>query len=412
MQIYLVGGAVRDQLLGKPVKDRDFVVVGSTPAQMIAAGYKPVGQDFPVFLHPTSKQEYALARTERKTGRGYAGFSFHADESVSLEDDLRRRDLTINAMAMAPNGEIVDPYNGQGDLQHRLLRHVSDAFVEDPVRLLRIARFAARYAPLGFRIAPETLDLLREMVRNGEVDHLVPERVWAELSRALTENRPSVFLRTLRHSGALAKLLPEVDALYGVPQRAEFHPEIDCGIHQEMVSDRISEIAPQDTIAAFCALTHDLGKGVTATDILPKHIEHEINGVPLVIGLCERLKVPREFQEMAVLVCREHLHLHRLGELKDNTILKLLERFDAFRKPGRISVFALACEADKRGRLGLRDGDYPQGKWLRQLLEAAKHVDTAALIADGLQGPALGDAIRLARLHAIARFRGEHPLLG
>lgn len=414
MQVYLVGGAVRDQLLGRPVKDRDYVVVGATPADMLAAGFRPVGQDFPVFLHAQTQQEYALARTERKSGHGYHGFTFHTAADVTLEQDLARRDLTINAIARSPDGTLVDPYGGVADLDARVLRHVSPAFAEDPLRVLRVARFAARYAPLGFRIAPETLALMQRLSASGELAHLKAERVWAELRRALVEARPSVFLRVLRACGALRALLPEVDALYGVPQRAEFHPEIDTGLHQEMVSDAIAALAPGDELAAWCALVHDLGKARTPAHVLPRHLEHEHNGQAPVRALGERLKVPREHLDLALLICRDHLRLHQLTSARPGTVLELLEGFDAFRKPERLKTFALVCHADKRGRLGEAHVDYPSGRLLLDAHAAALAIDRAALKAKGLSGIALGQAIRGARLDAITRFlrerkRAEQP---
>ena len=401
MQTYLVGGAVRDALLGLAVKDRDWVIVGTTPEALIAEGYNQVGSDFPVFLHPKTKEEYALARTERKTGRGYAGFSFDSGSDVSIEQDLLRRDLTINAIAQAADGSLIDPFNGQRDLELGILRHVSDAFIEDPVRVLRVARFAARYAARGFRIAPETLELMCQQVTSGELAHLVPERVFEELKKALSETRPSAFLRALRACGALKVVFPEIDALYGVPQRAQYHPEIDTGIHQEMVSDQAALLAPGDALVGFCALTHDFGKGSTPDTVLPAHIGHESAGVPAVKAFCARLRVPTPWQQLAVLNCREHLNIHRIQELRDGTLMDLLTRFDAFRRPERIPVLALACAADKRGRLGLNDSDYPQGELLKAALNAAQSVSTEILIAEGLSGPALGAALREARCNAV-----------
>lgn len=401
MQIYLVGGAVRDQLLGKPVADRDYVVVGATPEEMRRLGYRPVGKDFPVFLHPHSGEEYALARTERKTGHGYRGFAFQTDASVTLEQDLERRDLTINAMAADAQGAIVDPYGGQRDLAARVLRHVSPAFVEDPVRVLRVARFAARYASLGFRIADETLALMRTMVADGEVDHLVPERVWAETRRALAEPTPSAFLRALRACGALRVVFPEVDALYGVPQRAEFHPEIDTGVHVELVLGMAARLAPGDDLIGWCALTHDLGKALTPEHELPRHLRHEHNGVAPLRALCARLKVPAEHAALAELVCRHHLETHRAFELRASTVLELLERLDAFRRPERLQSFLLACEADKRGRLGHADSPYPQADYLRAARAAAASISAATFVAQGLSGTAIGAAMRTARVAAI-----------
>jgi tRNA nucleotidyltransferase (CCA-adding enzyme) len=406
MQIYLVGGAVRDKLLGQAVVDRDYVVVGADADAMLAQGYKPVGKDFPVFLHPDSGEEYALARTERKSGRGYHGFTFHADPSVTLEQDLARRDLTINAMAEDEHGALVDPFGVARDLEARVLRHVAPAFVEDPVRVLRVARFAARYAPLDFTVADETMALMQQMVEAGETDHLVAERVWTETRKALGEARPSAFLHVLREAGALRVLLPEVDALYGVPQRAEFHPEVDTGVHVEMVLDMAAQLAPGNDLVGFCALTHDLGKALTLADMLPKHIGHEHAGIAPLRALCARLKVPTEYQALAELVCREHLNAHRALELKPATVLRLLEALDALRRPSRLDVFLAACEADKRGRLGHADDAYPQAACLRAARDAAAQVDAAAFVADGLTGPAIGAAMQQARIAAIAALRG------
>jgi tRNA nucleotidyltransferase (CCA-adding enzyme) len=408
MRIYLVGGAVRDKLLGRPVADHDHVVVGARPEDLLALGYRPVGKDFPVFLHPQTGEEYALARTERKTGHGYHGFAFHADPSVTLEEDLARRDLTINAMAAAEDGSLVDPFDGARDLEQRLLRHVSPAFVEDPVRLLRVARFAARFAPLGFRVAPETMALMQQMVRNGEVDHLVPERVWQETRKALAEAQPSAFLRVLRESGALAVLFPEVDALYGVPQRAEFHPEVDTGVHVEMVLDMAARMAPGNDVVGFCALTHDLGKALTPADVLPRHLGHEHAGIKPLQQLVARLKVPNEHASLAEQVCREHLNAHRALELKPATVLRLLSSLDALRRPERLELFLAACEADKRGRLGHQNDDYPQAGYLRRARDTAAAVTAEPFVAKGLQGPAIGEALTGARVAAIAAL-GRSP---
>jgi tRNA nucleotidyltransferase (CCA-adding enzyme) len=408
MRIYLVGGAVRDNLLGRPVVDRDHVIVGARPEALLAQGYKPVGKDFPVFLHPDTGEEYALARTERKTGHGYHGFAFHADPTVTLEQDLARRDLTINAIAADEHGHLIDPYGGVRDIEARVLRHVSPAFAEDPVRLLRVARFAARFAPLGFSVADETMDLLRQMVHDGEVDHLVPERVWAETRKALGEARPSAFLRVLRACGALAVLFPEVNALYGVPQRAEFHPEVDTGIHLEMVMDAAAVLAPGDDLVGFCALAHDLGKALTPADMLPRHIGHEQRGVAPLRKLSVRLKVPAEHAALAEIVCREHLNAHRALELKPATVLKLLTALDALRRPQRLDTFLAACLADKRGRLGHEHDDYPQADWLRRARDAAAAVGAAPFVAQGLHGPAIGVAMERARVAAIATAREEH----
>ena len=402
MKTYLVGGAVRDRLLGRAVADRDHVVVGSTPEAMLAAGFQPDGKDFPVFLHPETHEEYALARTERKSGRGYHGFSVVADPSVTLEDDLARRDLTINAMAEDADGRLVDPYGGARDLEARVLRHVSPAFVEDPVRVLRVARFLARYAPLGFTIASETLDLMRTMVIDGEVDHLVPERVWAETRKALAEPRPSAFLQALRGCGALRVLFPEVDALYGVPQRAEYHPEVDTGVHVEMVVDMAARLAPGDDLVGWCALVHDLGKALTPVDELPRHLMHEERGIAPVHAISQRLRVPLEHATLAELCCRLHLLAHRAAELKPSTVLGLFEKLDAFRKPQRVTQFLTVCEADKRGRLGLAESDYPQGALLRAAFAAACTVKATPFVAAGLEGPAIAEAMRKERIRAIA----------
>lgn len=407
MRIYLVGGAVRDQLLQRPVSDHDHVVVGATPDDMLGLGYKPVGKDFPVFLHPKTGEEYALARTERKTGRGYHGFAIHAEPGVTLEEDLARRDLTINAIAMDEQGTLVDPFHGARDIRKRVLRHVSPAFVEDPVRLLRVARFAARFAPLGFTVAGETMDLMRRMVADGEVDHLVPERVWQETRRALGEPCPSAFLRVLRESGALAVLFPEIDALYGVPQRAEFHPEVDTGIHLEMVVDMAARIAPGNDLVGFCALTHDLGKALTPADVLPRHIGHEQAGVAPLRRMAARLRVPTEYAALAEQVCREHLNAHRAFELKPATVLRLLSSLDALRRPERLDVFLAACEADKRGRLGHEDDAYPQSDYLRAARAAAAGIGAAPFVAQGLAGPAVGEAMEKARIRAIETARAR-----
>ena len=409
MQIYLVGGAVRDKLLQRPVTDRDYVVVGALPETLLAQGYKPVGKDFPVFLHPVSGEEYALARTERKSGHGYHGFVFQADATVTLEQDLARRDLTINAIAEDADGSLVDPYHGVRDLQARVLRHVSPAFAEDPVRVLRVARFAARFARLGFSVAPETMALMREMVRAGEIAHLVAERVWAEMRKALGEVQPSAFLRVLRECAALQVLLPEVDALYGVPQRAEFHPEVDSGLHVEMVLDAAAQIAPGDDLVGFCALTHDLGKALTPADELPRHVGHEHRGVAPLQELCARLKVPAEHAALAELVCRKHLHAHRALELRPATILKLLSALDALRRPARLDAFLAACIADVRGRLGHEHDAYPQADYLRETRAAAAAVDAGEFVAAGLSGPAIGEAMATARVAAIDAVKANQP---
>ncbi|WP_133479242.1 multifunctional CCA addition/repair protein [Cognatilysobacter segetis] len=414
MQVYLVGGAVRDPLLGVEPGDRDFVVVGATPQQMLDAGYKPVGRDFPVFLHPVTGEEYALARTERKSGRGYRGFVVDADPSVTLEEDLQRRDFTVNAIARIVRedgaaGDIVDPLGGVRDLEARVLRHVGPAFVEDPLRVLRAARFMARLAPMGFTVAPETMALMRTMADSGELAELTPERVWQELRRSVASAAPSAFLRTLHDAGALGAVLPEVEALYGVPQRAEYHPEVDTGVHVEMVCDMAARLAPGDDVIGFAALVHDLGKACTPADVLPKHIGHEQAGLAPLRALCDRLKVPTAHRQLAVAVCREHLNVHRFDDLRASTVHDLLQRCDGFRQPARIAQLALACEADKRGRLGLEDVPYPQGAALVAALDAARAVRADAVAAEGLQGPALGEALRRARIQAIARATGKRP---
>ncbi|MEX1827938.1 multifunctional CCA addition/repair protein [Luteibacter sp. CQ10] len=402
MDIYLVGGAVRDQLLGRPVVDRDWVVVGATPEDMLAAGYRPVGKDFPVFLHGETKEEYALARTERKTGRGYHGFAFHADPSVTVEQDLERRDLTINAIARREDGSLVDPFRGASDIENRTLRHVSPAFVEDPVRLLRVARFAARYAPLGFRVADETMALMRRMVDDGEVDHLVPERVWAETRKALAEPMPQAFVQVLRETGALRVLFPEVDALYGVPQRPEFHPEVDTGIHVELVLRAAATLAPGDALVGWCALTHDLGKALTPADVLPRHIMHEQRGIEPVRAMSARLKVPAEYAFMAEMVCKHHLNAHMALQLKPATVLRMLDALGALRRPERLETFLLACMADKRGRLGSEEAAYPQADYLRACRAAAASVTSKPFVEKGLEGPAIGEAMKKAQVAAIA----------
>lgn len=404
MKTYLVGGAVRDALLGLPAGDRDYVVVGETPEAMLGAGFKAVGRDFPVFLHPKTGEEYALARTERKSGRGYRGFVVDTDPSVTLEEDLVRRDFTINAIARADDGRLVDPYGGARDIEARVLRHVGPAFVEDPLRVLRAARFMARFAEHGFSVAPETMALMRQMAESGELSALVAERVWQELRRALTCTRPSAFVRTLHDAGALAVVLPEVEALYGVPQRAEYHPEVDTGIHTEMVLDMAAQLAPGDDLIGFAALTHDLGKALTPAELLPRHHGHEHGGLEPLQALCERLKVPTEHRLLAEAVCREHLNVHRLAEMRPRSVYDLIARCDGFRNPKRIEQMSLVCEADKRGRLGLQDQPYPSGAALREAVRAAMKV-RANEVAPGLAGPEVGEAVRRARIAAIAAVR-------
>jgi tRNA nucleotidyltransferase (CCA-adding enzyme) len=406
MQTYLVGGCVRDALLGLPVKDRDWVVVGATPEELRAQGYMAVGKDFPVFLHPRTKEEYALARTERKTAPGYTGFAFHAAPDVTLEADLQRRDLTINAMAQTPDGTLIDPYGGQQDLQHRLLRHVSPAFIEDPVRILRVARFAARFAPLGFKVAPDTLALMTQMVSSGEVNALVPERVWQETERALGEPAPERFIQVLRDCGALPIIFPEIDALFGVPQPVEHHPEIDTGVHILLVLQQAVRLSP-DSQVRFAALVHDLGKGITPRAQWPHHYEHEANGVPLVKALCERLKVPRDYRDLALLVTRYHLHYHRIKELRPGTVLETLQALDAFRRPQRFEAFLLACEADSRGRPGYEDRPPLKAELFRRYQQAAAAIKPDTL-PPGLQGAAIGEALKVKRLECIAALRVDN----
>jgi len=403
MELFEVGGAVRDALLGQPVQDRDWVAVGATPQQLIDAGYLPVGRDFPVFLHPATREEVALARTERKTAPGYHGFVFHAAPEVTLEEDLARRDLTINAMARAADGRLIDPHGGQRDLAARVLRHVSAAFEEDPVRILRLARFAARFA--DFSVAPETEALMERMVQAGEVDALVPERVWQELARGLMEACPSRMFEVLRGCGALARLLPEVNRLWGVPQSAVHHPEIDTGVHLMMVLDMSARLHAPLTVRYAC-LGHDLGKGTTPADVLPRHIGHEARSVALLRGLGERLRVPTDCRELAEVVAREHGHLHASAGLGAAALVRLLERCDAFRKPQRFGEIVLACECDSRGRLGFEDTAYAPAARLHAVLASARSVDTAQVAAQaaahGASGPAVGAAIHAARVEAVA----------
>ncbi len=399
MKIYKVGGAVRDRLLGRPVSDSDWVVVGATPDELMARGYRPVGRDFPVFLHPETHEEYALARTERKTAPGYKGFVFQSSPEVTLEDDLRRRDLTINAMAEDPEGRLIDPYGGRDDLAAGILRHVSPAFVEDPVRLLRVARFAARMG--GFRVAAETLALMHDMVTSKEIDALVPERVFAELDRALAEPAPRRFFEVLRACGALEVLFPEIACLYGVPQPARYHPEIDTGVHTLLVLDQAARLTP-DPRVRFAALVHDLGKGTTPREQWPSHRGHEERSVTLIHSLCDRYRVPNEYRDLAVLVARYHGHCHRAPELRPGTVHRLLAGLDALRRPERLDLFLLACEADARGRAGLADRPYPQAELLRRALAAARAVEVRPLVEKGLTGEALGREIERLRIEAIA----------
>ena len=413
MQVFVVGGAVRDALMGQSVNDRDWVVVGSTPEAMTALGFTPVGKDFPVFLHPKTREEYALARTERKTARGYKGFAVQADPSVSLEEDLARRDLTVNAMAVpealahtAPStwaSLIVDPYGGQADLNHKVLRHVTEAFAEDPVRILRVARFAARFA--DFFVAAETMALMRQMVEDGEADHLVPERVWQELARGLMSEKPSRMFEVLRECGALKVLLPELDRLWGVPQRPEYHPELDTGVHMMLVMDMAARLNMPLPVRVAC-LMHDLGKGTTPADVLPRHLGHEGRSVKLLQKVCERLRVPTDCKDLAEVVAREHGNIHRSADLNAEAVVRLLERCDAIRQPERFAQVLQACECDARGRLGFAEASYPQAARLLQAQKAALSVETApiaqAAAAQGLKGPQIGEQISKARIKAVA----------
>ncbi|WEJ21272.1 multifunctional CCA addition/repair protein [Pseudomonas sp. SD17-1] len=404
MQIYKVGGAVRDRLLGRPVTDIDWVVVGATVEQMQAQGYRPVGADFPVFLHPHSGEEYALARTERKSGSGYGGFTFHASPEVTLEEDLVRRDLTINAMAEDEQGRITDPYKGQQDLKDRILRHVSPAFAEDPLRVLRVARFAARYAGLGFQVAPETLALMRELSESGELQALTAERSWKEIARALMEEQPQVFIQVLRDCGALKQLMPELDVLFGVPQPAAHHPEIDTGVHTLSVLEQAARHNQPLTVRWACLL-HDLGKGLTPEEEWPRHIAHEHRGLKAIKAVNQRFKVPRDCQELALLVGEYHTHGHRALELKASTLLELLQRFDVYRRPQRFEEFIAACEMDARGRLGLEERDYPQAAYLRGAADAARAVAVQPLVEKGFTGQGLGEAIKRERLNALKAYK-------
>ncbi len=406
MEIYLVGGAVRDEQLGLVVKERDWCVVGATPDDLLSEGFRRVGKDFPVFLHPETNEEYALARTERKTAAGYHGFEFHTSPDVTLEDDLSRRDLTINAMARDGDGNLIDPFDGVSDLEHRLLRHVSDAFSEDPVRILRAAKFKARFASLGFKLADETLALMREMVSSGEADALQPERVWQETEAALAGPDPHIYFQVLRDCGALAVVFPEVDALFGVPQPPEWHPEIDSGLHTMMVLEQAARLSDEIDVR-FAALVHDLGKATTRQSELPRHHGHEARSVKLVNSLSERLPVPRACRELGALVAEYHAHCHRVFELKASTILKVLKGADAFRRPGRFLKFLLACEADARGRTGLENRDYPQATYFRSAFEKASEISAEQVVDKSLGGADIGAAIDKMRLQAIKQFKSD-----
>jgi len=404
VRTYLVGGAVRDKIMGYPFNEKDWVVTGSTVKDMLNSGFQQVGKDFPVFLHPKTKEEYALARTERKSGHGYHGFDVHAEPSVTLEQDLSRRDLTINAIAEDENGELIDPFNGAKDIEKKILRHVSTAFAEDPLRILRLARFAARYHHLGFKIANETLLLMKQMVANGEVEHLVAERVWQEMVRALSEKNPEIFFQVLRDVGALKVLLPEIDVLFGIPNPEQWHPEIDTGIHTLMVLQQAALLSPLPLVR-FAAVCHDLGKGRTAKQYWPKHHGHEETGVKVIKKLCGRLKLPKEFQELACLGSRYHLHAHKAWELKSQTLLKLFEAFDLFRRPERFNYFLDICEADFRGRGGFEKFAYPQRAFLEQAAANVSKVSITSIVDKSLVGKELGMALRQLRIHSITETK-------
>lgn len=406
MQVYLVGGAVRDHLLGIDSYDNDWVVVGTTPEIMLSQGYTAVGKDFPVFLHPKSKEEHALARTERKSGAGYTGFECFFDQSVTLEEDLIRRDLTINAMAMDNDGNLYDPYGGQQDLQAKVLRHVSEAFVEDPLRVLRVARFAAKLAHLGFSVAEETIQLMREIAESGELSTLTPERVWQEWHKSLSTSRPDVFLSVLRESGALAIVLPEIDALFGVPQPERWHPEIDTGIHTLMVAEQAARLSDSLPVR-FAAQVHDLGKGVTPESEWPSHKMHCHTGLKLIKKLCERVRVPNDFRDLALMVCEQHSNIHRAAELKPQTIIKILNKFDVWRKSERLQDILICCQADHAGRKGLEDQPYLQAELFMQAYQAAASVDVQAIIKDGFKGPAIRDEQEKRRVEAVRITLGK-----
>ncbi|EDP58405.1 multifunctional CCA addition/repair protein [Vibrio sp. AND4] len=406
MQVYLVGGAVRDHLLGIDSNDKDWVVVGATPEMMLAQGYTAVGKDFPVFLHPKNKEEHALARTERKSGAGYTGFECFFDQSVTLEEDLIRRDLTINAMAMDDKGKLYDPYGGQNDLQNKVLRHVSQAFIEDPLRVLRVARFAAKLAHLGFNVAEETIQLMRDVAESGELSTLTPERVWQEWHKSLSTSCPDVFLSVLRECGALAIVLPEVDALFGVPQPEKWHPEIDTGIHTLMVAKQAAKLSDSLSVR-FAAQVHDLGKGVTPESEWPSHKMHCHTGLKLIKKLCDRVRVPNEFRDLALMVCEQHSNIHRAAELKPQTIIKILNKFDVWRKAERLQDILICCQADHAGRKGLENQPYPQAELFIRAYQAAASVDVQAIIKDGFKGPAIREEQEKRRVGAVRVALGK-----
>ncbi|MEQ9876704.1 multifunctional CCA addition/repair protein [Pectobacterium aroidearum] len=408
MKIYLVGGAVRDSLLGLPVTEKDWVVVGATPENLLAQGYQQVGKDFPVFLHPVSRDEYALARTERKSGKGYTGFVCHAAPDVTLEQDLLRRDLTINAIARTERGDLIDPYHGRRDLENRVLRHVSDAFSEDPLRVLRVARFAARFAHLGFQIAEETMALMQKMAHEGELAYLTPERVWKETEKALGTSSPDVYFQVLRDCGALAVLFPEIDNLYGVPAPAKWHPEIDTGIHTMMTVAMAARLSPEIDVR-FATLCHDLGKGLTPPELWPRHHRHGPAGVKLVEALCQRLRVPNPIRDLAKLVAEYHDLIHTVQVLQPKTLLKLFDAIDVWRKPQRLGQLALTSEADARGRAGFEENPYPQGDYLREAFRVASLVSSADVVADGFKGIDVRNELTRRRTQALADWKAQQP---
>ncbi|MFJ5335316.1 multifunctional CCA tRNA nucleotidyl transferase/2'3'-cyclic phosphodiesterase/2'nucleotidase/phosphatase [Pectobacterium brasiliense] len=408
MKIYLVGGAVRDSLLGLPVTEKDWVVVGATPENLLAQGYQQVGKDFPVFLHPVSRDEYALARTERKSGKGYTGFVCHAAPDVTLEQDLLRRDLTINAIARTERGDLIDPYHGRRDLENRVLRHVSDAFSEDPLRVLRVARFAARFAHLGFQIAEETMALMQKMAHEGELAYLTPERVWKETEKALGTSSPDVYFQVLRDCGALTVLFPEIDNLYGVPAPAKWHPEIDTGIHTMMTVAMAARLSPEIDVR-FATLCHDLGKGLTPPELWPRHHGHGPAGVKLVEALCQRLRVPNPIRDLAKLVAEYHDLVHTVQVLQPKTLLKLFDAIDVWRKPQRLEQLALTSEADARGRAGFEENPYPQGDYLREAFRVASQVSSADVVADGFKGIDVRNELARRRIHALADWKAQQP---
>ncbi|OLQ77499.1 multifunctional CCA tRNA nucleotidyl transferase/2'3'-cyclic phosphodiesterase/2'nucleotidase/phosphatase [Photobacterium proteolyticum] len=400
MQTYLVGGAVRDALLGLPVKDKDWVVVGATPQQMLDLGFSQVGSDFPVFLHPKTKQEFALARTERKSGKGYTGFVCHSAPDVTLEQDLMRRDLTVNAIAQTDNGTLVDPYNGQQDLLDKQLRHVSPAFVEDPLRVLRVARFAARFAHLGFTVAPETLALMQDMVVAGELSALTPERVWKEWEKSLSSENPDVFIKVLRQCGALGVIMPEIDALFGVPQPEQWHPEVDTGLHTLLVAEQAAKLSP-DTAIRFAAQVHDLGKALTPPEEWPSHKMHCQTGLGAIKALCQRLRIPNEYRDIALVVCAQHTKVHHANELRPGTFIKIFDQVDAWRKPERIKQLALCCRADVRGRTGHEDDPYRQADILQAVFAAAQNVAVKPIVEAGFTGKAIKEQLAMHRADAV-----------